>query len=175
MTHFFPALILTHSGFGINTNILETNIINLAAVVAIVVSFVGQNFTSILEERKKTIVNNLEEANKRAADSQEKLKIARTQLELAKKTADEIRQEGLQRTTQELNNCFTQHELRIARLEEFKNETLEFYQQKALKQTSSFVISRIMTRVRERLTTGLDNNSKIIVANFYVSLLCEFA
>jgi hypothetical protein len=34
-------------GFGINTNIFETNIINLSAVVAVVVSFVGKNLTAL--------------------------------------------------------------------------------------------------------------------------------
>ena len=35
-------------GFGINTNIFETNILNLAVVIAIVISFVGNNLTAIL-------------------------------------------------------------------------------------------------------------------------------
>jgi hypothetical protein len=39
---------LGHSGFGINTNIFETNLINLAAVVGIVVSFVGNNLNALL-------------------------------------------------------------------------------------------------------------------------------
>jgi len=82
-------------GFGINTNIFETNIINLAAVIGIVVSFVGSNLTALLEDRKKTIVNNLQEANQRAIEAQEKLNQARTQLELAKKKAQEIREEGI--------------------------------------------------------------------------------
>jgi F-type H+-transporting ATPase subunit b len=58
-------------GFGINTNIFETNIINLAAVIAIVI-FCG-NFTAILEDRRKTILNNLEEATQRALEAEEKL------------------------------------------------------------------------------------------------------
>jgi F-type H+-transporting ATPase subunit b len=58
-------------GFGINTNIFETNIINLAAVIAII-SFVGGNFTAILEDRRKTILNNLEEATQRALEAEEK-------------------------------------------------------------------------------------------------------
>ena len=86
---FFP---IGH-GFGINTNIFETNIINLAAVIGIVVSFVGNNLTALLEDRRKTILNNLQEANQRAIDAQEKLNAARAQLELAKKKAKEIREE----------------------------------------------------------------------------------
>lgn len=150
-------------GFGINTNIFETNIINLAAVVGIVVSFVGNNLTAILEDRKKTIVNNLQEATQRALEAEEKLNQARTQLELAKKKAQEIREEGISRATQEINTVVNQHEIRLAKLQEFKQETLSFYQQKAFKEAYLYVISRIMTRVRERLNTGLDSTYHVVV------------
>nr|YP_009185152.1 CF0 subunit I of ATP synthase [Carteria cerasiformis]ALO63412.1 CF0 subunit I of ATP synthase [Carteria cerasiformis] len=156
-------------GFGINTDIFETNIINLAVVVGVVVTFVGQNLTALLEDRKKTILNNLQEANLKAAEAQQKLAEARTQLELAKKKAKEIREEGVVRATQEIQNCVREHELRIARLDEFKQETIQFYQQKAYKQAYAYFISRIMSRVREKLNKGIDSTYQIIVNNFYVT------
>lgn len=161
-------------GFGINTNIFETNIINLAAVVAIVISFVGKNLSALLEDRKKTIVNNLQEASQRAAEAQERLNVAKNQLELAKKKATEIREEGVLRATQEINNCVSQHEERLSKLEEFKQETVQFYQQKAFKQAYMYVISKIMSRVKERLSKGLDATYHVVVNNFYVSRFTEY-
>jgi F-type H+-transporting ATPase subunit b len=161
-------------GFGINTNIFETNIINLAAVIGVVISFVGSNLTAILDDRKKTIVNNLQEANQRALEAAEKLNLARTQLESAKKKAKEIREEGISRASQEINTVVNQHEIRIAKLQEFKEETLSFYQQKAFKEAYLYVISRIMTRVREKLNTGLDSTYHVVVNNFYVSRFTEY-
>jgi F-type H+-transporting ATPase subunit b len=166
---------LGHEGFGINTNIFETNIINLAAVLGIVVSFVGNNLSALLEDRKKTILSNLEEANLRAAEAQEKLNSAKAQLELAKKKAKEIRQEGLSRATNEINSLIGQHEIRLGKLEEFKNETVQFYQQKAFKEAYLYVVSRIMTRVRERLNRGLDSTYHVVVNNFYVSRFTEYS
>mgnify|MGYP001810415788 CR=1 FL=1 len=167
---------LAHSGgFGINTNILETNIINLAAVVGIVVSFVGSNLTALLDERKKTILSNLEEANQRAIEAQEKLNAAKASLELAKKKAQEIREEGVARATTEINTVVSQHELRLAKLNEFKTETVQFYQQKAFKEAYLYVVSRIMTRVRERLNRGLDSAYHVVVNNFYVSRFTEYS
>ncbi len=157
-------------GFGINTNIFETNIINLAVVIGIVISFVGSNFSALLEDRKKTIINNLQEANQRAVEAQEKLNQARAQLESAKKKAQEIREEGIVRANQEVNTVISQHELRLSKLDEFKQETLVFYQEKAFKEAYLYVISRIMTRVRERLNKGLDSTNHVVVNNFYVSL-----
>jgi F-type H+-transporting ATPase subunit b len=166
---------LGHGGFGINTNIFETNIINLAAVVGIVVSFVGNNLTALLEDRKKTILSNLEEANKRALEAQEKLATAKAQLESAKKKAQEIREEGVSRATSEINTVISQHELRLSKLDEFKNETVQFYQQKAFKEAYLYVVSRIMTRVRERLNRGLDSTYHVVVNNFYVSRFTEYS
>nr|YP_009238384.1 ATP synthase CF0 B subunit [Bracteacoccus aerius]AMO01262.1 ATP synthase CF0 B subunit [Bracteacoccus aerius] len=161
-------------GFGINTNIFETNVINLAAVVAIVISFVGKSLTSLLEERKKTIVNNLQEANQRAAEAQEKLAQARNQLQLAQKKALQIREEGVLKATQEISNCVSQHEQRLSLLDDFKQETIQFYQQKAFKQAYMYVISRIMSNVKERLTKNLDSTYHVVVNNFYVSRFTEY-
>jgi F-type H+-transporting ATPase subunit b len=161
-------------GFGINTNIFETNIINLAVVVGIAISFVGNNLNALLEDRKKTILNNLQEANQRATDAQEKLNAARAQLELAKKKAQEIREEGVKRATVEINTVVSQHELRLAKLQEFKQETLQFYQQKAFKEAYLYVIAKIMTRVREKLTKGLNPSNHVVVNNFYVSRFNEY-
>ena len=161
-------------GFGFNTNIFETNVINLAAVIAIVISFVGPNLTSLLDDRKKTILNNLEEANQRALEAQQRLTEARAQLEMAKTKAQQIRQEGVVRAEQEEKNCVFQHEERLSRLDEFKQETIQFYQQKALKQAYMYIISRIMTRVRERLNSGLDSTYHVVVNNFYVSRFTEY-
>jgi F-type H+-transporting ATPase subunit b len=161
-------------GFGINTDIFETNIINLAAVIGIVISFVGSNLTAVLEDRKKTILNNLQEATQRALEAEEKLNQARTQLELAKKKAEEIRAEGISRATQEINTVVSQHEIRLSKLQEFKQETLSFYQQKAFKEAYLYVISRIMTRVREKLNSGLDSTYHVVVNNFYVSRFTDF-
>jgi F-type H+-transporting ATPase subunit b len=168
-------LSLAHGGFGINTNIFETNIINLAAVVGIVVTFVGNNLSALLDERKKTILSNLEEANQRALDAQEKLNKAKEQLEAAKKKAQEIREEGITRATSEINTVVSQHEIRLAKLDEFKNETVQFYQQKAFKEAYLYVVSRIMNRVRERLSRGLDSSYHVVVNNFYVSRFTEFS
>nr|ALO21347.1 CF0 subunit I of ATP synthase [Chlorogonium capillatum] len=165
---------LGHGGFGINTNIFETNIINLAAVVGIVVSFVGNNLRSLLDDRKKTILYNLEEANQRALEAQEKLNNAKAGLEYAKKKAQLIREEGISRATSEINTVVNIHEIRLAKLEEFKNETVQFYQQKAFKEAYLYVVSKILTRVRERLNRGLDSTYHVVVNNFYVSRFTAF-
>ena len=171
----FTHISLGHGdGFGFNGNILETNIINLAVVVGVVVSFVGGNLTQLLEDRQKTILNNLQEANQRAIEAQDRLNQARTQLDIARKKAKEIRAEGVVKASQEIKNCVVQHQERIHLLEEFRNDTIQFYQQKAFKQAYSYLITKIISRVKERLNKGLDATNHVLVNNWYVSRFTEY-
>lgn len=70
----------SESGFGINTNILETNFINIAILVGIVV-YAGKPFlTSILQTRQEKVLvsiqeaeEKLQQANTRLADSEKQL------------------------------------------------------------------------------------------------------
>ena len=50
-------LLAEHEGIGLNTDILETGLLNIIALVGILV-YTGRDFLgSLLEERKSTIVN----------------------------------------------------------------------------------------------------------------------
>nr|WLG71309.1 ATP synthase CF0 B subunit [Chlorophyceae sp. KF-2023a] len=161
-------------GFGINTNILETNIINLAVVIGVVVSFVGNALRSLLDERRRTILNNLQEASQRAAEARERLTEAKAKLESARTKAAEIREEGVLKANLEIDACLRQQEERMARLDEFKDETVQFYRQKAFKQAYAYVVSKIVSRLRERLNKGLDSTYHVVVNNFYVSRFTEY-
>jgi F-type H+-transporting ATPase subunit b len=83
-------LIFSGHGFGFNTNILETNVINLAVVIAVVVSVVGDAVRELLKNRKETIINNLREADNRANEALEKRDLA-AQLQEAQKRAKKLR------------------------------------------------------------------------------------
>ncbi len=160
-------------GFGINTNILETNVINLAAVLFVVINFAGQNLTALLAERKRTIVNNLSEATLRAEQAAQNLNEKRLQFDLARQKAAQIREEGLARVQIELNNCNAEHEVRIARLNDFKQETISFYQQKAYKQAYTYALNKIMLRVKDRLTKGLTEKNHMDLNSYYVARFSE--
>jgi F-type H+-transporting ATPase subunit b len=161
-------------GFGFNTNILETNIINLAVVITVVISFVGDALRSLLETRKQTVLNNLLEADQRAIEAQEKLNRAQTQFEFAKKKAIEIRDQGFKTAEQEKLQTLNQAENDLARLEELKNETIKLQQQKALSQISQEVISLALIKVREKLSKSLDDAFHSSVNNFNIVLLTNY-
>lgn len=168
------ATVSSEHGFGFNSNILETNIINLSVVIAVVVSFGGDALRSLLANRKQTILNNLREADQRASEAQEKLTKARIQLELAQKKAFEIKQQGVVAAEQEKKLSIQQTEQDAKRLEEIKEETLRLQQQKAINQVSLQVISLALNKVREKLTKRLDANFHASVNNFNIVLFTSY-
>lgn len=161
-------------GFGFNGNILETNLINLSVVIAVVVSFGGDALRSLLDNRKQTILNNLQEADQKAKEAEEKLTQARAQLELAKKKAVEIRQQGILNAEQEKKQSIRQTKEDLSRLEEVKQETIRFQQQKAISQVSQQVVSLALNQVREKLNSRLDPTFHSSVNNFNIVLFTNY-
>ena len=68
---------------GFNTDIFDTNLINLSLVVGVVVTLGGDALTSALDERRRSILSSLEDANNKFNEAQNLLKSAQTKLELS--------------------------------------------------------------------------------------------
>ena len=86
-------LLAEHEGIGLNTDILETGLINILALLAILV-YTGKDFLgSILEERKTTIVKGVQDAEDRLNEAQKRLTEAEKQLTQANLVISEIKNE----------------------------------------------------------------------------------
>jgi len=90
MTH----LIFAAGGFGLNLNVLETNIINLAVVVFGLYKFLPGFLGKILEKRRTSILTDLKDAEERLNQSKNSLLKAKEELASAKQKADRIRNDS---------------------------------------------------------------------------------
>ncbi len=80
-------------GFGLNLDILETGLLNIIALLAILF-ITGRDFLgSVLEERKTTIVKSVQDAEDRLNEAQKRLDEAQKQLNQANLVISEIRNE----------------------------------------------------------------------------------
>ena len=84
-------LIFASEGFGLNLNIFETNIINLAVVVFGLYKFLPGFLGKILERRRTSILSDLKEAEERLVQAQDSLSQAKDELSSAKQKPDKIR------------------------------------------------------------------------------------
>jgi F-type H+-transporting ATPase subunit b len=86
-------LLAEHEGIGLNLDILETGLLNIIALIAILV-FTGRDFLgSLLEERKTTIVKSVQDAEDRLNEAQKRLDEAQKQLNQATLVISEIKTE----------------------------------------------------------------------------------
>jgi len=88
-------LLAEHEGIGLNTDILETGLINILALLAILI-YTGRDFLgSALEERKTTIVKGVQDAEDRLNEAQKRLNEAEKQLNQANLVISEIKNETI--------------------------------------------------------------------------------
>ena len=88
-------LIAEEEGIRLNTDILETGLINIIALIGILI-VVGKDFLgSSLEERKTTIVQNVQDAENRLNEAQKRLTEAQKQLNQAHVVINNIKSETL--------------------------------------------------------------------------------
>jgi len=85
------SLIFASEGFGLNLNIFETNIINLAVVVFGLYKFLPGFLGKILERRRTSILSDLKEAEERLAQAKDSFSKAKDELASAKQKGDKIR------------------------------------------------------------------------------------
>lgn len=94
MTLPLPLILASHSGFGLNLNPFETNIINLAIVIAGLWKFLPGFLGSILERRRKAILSDLKDSEERLAEAAAALSLAQKGLAEAQQKAEQIRADG---------------------------------------------------------------------------------
>ena len=92
---FFP--LLASESLGLNFNPLQTNLVNLAIVIGVLVWFLRGFLGGILERRRTAILQDLEDAEARLTKASEALSHAQSELADAQKKADRIRKDGKSR------------------------------------------------------------------------------
>ena len=86
----FPITFATE-GFGLNFNLFETNILNLAVVIFGLYKFLPNFLGGILERRRASIISDLKDAEDRLAEASNALAKAKQELASAEQKAAKIR------------------------------------------------------------------------------------
>ncbi len=149
-------LIAEEEGISLNTDILETGLINILALVGILI-YVGKDFLgSALEERKTTIVQNVQDAEDRLDEAQKRLAEAQKQLNQAHVVIGDIKSETLntKKVMLEADTSEAKNDLKF-RFERavlaFKSKERQiFFEIK--EQITSLVLTRTVTRVKKTFT-----------------------
>lgn len=91
--HSIP--LFAHSGgFGINLNLLETNLINLIIVIGVLIWFLRGFLGGLLSRRREAILAELDDAEQRLSQASAALSQAQSELTSAQQKAEQIRADG---------------------------------------------------------------------------------
>ena len=157
-----------------NTNVLETNVLNLAVVIGVLVVLGGDVLTSLLDARRERIVQSVQSAETRFQEAQEKLEQAKARLAEATEKATVIRSQGEGTVQVATATLQKQAEEEIARLEEVKNSTLGLAEQKATKEVQQHLAALALEKASAKLQTKLKSTSvQKQLADFQIATLSK--
>lgn len=129
------------------------------------------SLNNLLGNRKQTILNTINDAEKRYNEATDKPNQARTRLERAKIKADEIRVNGLSQIEREKGELVNAADEDSKRLEDSKNATIRFEEQRAIEQVRQQVSRLALERALEASNKRLNNELHSRVIDYHIGLL----
>nr|YP_009581597.1 ATP synthase CF0 subunit I [Glaucidium palmatum]QBK49834.1 ATP synthase CF0 subunit I [Glaucidium palmatum] len=143
--------------FGFNTDILATNPINLSVVLGVLIFFGKGVLSDLLDNRKQRILSTIRNSEELREGAIEKLENAKARLHKVKMEADEFRVNGYSEIEREKLNLINSTYHNLERLENYKNETIQFEQQKAINQVRQRVFQQALQGALGTLNSCLNN------------------
>ena len=145
--------LLANEGISLNTDILETGLINILALLAILI-YTGRDFLgSLLEERRTTIVKGVQDAEDRLSEAKKRLAEAQKQLNQANIVISEIKNEAVatKKTLLESDAFQAKKDLTVRfdrALATFRSKERQIFVE-IKQQIISLVLQRTVSRVQE--------------------------
>nr|YP_010888169.1 ATP synthase CF0 subunit I [Pedicularis siphonantha]WJJ67945.1 ATP synthase CF0 subunit I [Pedicularis siphonantha] len=129
--------------FGFNTDILATNPINLSIVIGVLIFF-GKGLSDLLDNRKQRILNTIRNSEELRGGAIEQLEKTKARLRKVEVEADQFRVNGYSEIEREKLNLVNSTYKTLDQLENFKNETIQFEQQRAISQVRQRVFQQAL-------------------------------
>nr|YP_009241817.1 ATP synthase CF0 subunit I [Potamogeton perfoliatus]YP_010830690.1 synthase CF0 subunit I [Potamogeton distinctus]YP_010830776.1 synthase CF0 subunit I [Potamogeton maackianus]YP_010830862.1 synthase CF0 subunit I [Potamogeton wrightii]AMQ13391.1 ATP synthase CF0 subunit I [Potamogeton perfoliatus]WFF50579.1 synthase CF0 subunit I [Potamogeton distinctus]WFF50665.1 synthase CF0 subunit I [Potamogeton maackianus]WFF50751.1 synthase CF0 subunit I [Potamogeton perfoliatus]WFF50837.1 synthas len=130
--------------FGFNTDILATNPINLSVVLGVLIFFGKGVLNDLLDNRKQRILSTIRNSEELRKGAIEQLEKARARLRKVETEADEYRLNGYSEIEREKINLINATSDSLEQLENYKNETLRFEQQRAINQVRQRIFEQAL-------------------------------
>nr|AWH02578.1 ATP synthase CF0 B subunit [Asclepias curtissii] len=143
--------------FGFNTDIFSTNLINLSVVFGVLIFFGKGVLSDLLDNRKQRILNTIRNSEELRGGAIEQLEKARARLRKVEMEADQYRVNGYSEIEREKLNLINSTSKTLEQLENYKNETIQFEQQRAINQVRQRVFQQALRGALGTLNSCLNN------------------
>nr|YP_009828916.1 AtpF [Impatiens hawkeri]QJC59251.1 AtpF [Impatiens hawkeri] len=157
--------------FGFNTDILATNPINLSVVLGVLIFF-GKgvcasclnewkdnllSLSDLLDNRKQRILNTIRNSEELREGAIEQLEKARAHLSKVEMEAEQFRVNGYSEIEREKLNLINSTYKTFEQLENYKNETIHFEQQRAIHKVRQRIFQQALEAALGTLNSCLNN------------------
>nr|UWM16090.1 ATP synthase CF0 subunit I [Arnebia fimbriata]UWM18326.1 ATP synthase CF0 subunit I [Arnebia fimbriata] len=157
--------------FGVNTDILATNPINLSVVIGVLIFFGKGVLTDLLDNRKQKILNTIRNSEELRGGAIEQLEKARARLRKVEIEAEQFRVNGYSEIEREKFNLINSTYKTLEQLENYKNETIQFEQQKAINQVRQRVFQQALQGALGTLNSCLNSELHLRTISANIGML----
>ncbi|CAL9239086.1 unnamed protein product [Arabidopsis halleri] len=161
--------------FGFNTDILATNPINLSVVFGVLIFF-GKgvynllSLNDLLDNRKQRILNTIRNSEELREGAIQQLENARARLRKVETEADQFRVNGYSEIEREKLNLINSIYKTLKQLENYKNETILFEQQRTINQVRERVFQQALQGAIGTLNSCLSNELHLRTINANIGM-----
>jgi F-type H+-transporting ATPase subunit b len=152
---------ISEGGFGINTDILDTNVINIIILVAGLFVLIKNNLGESLSVRQQKIIGSIQEAEDRLDQAKTRLSEAQKQLSTISATTDTISADAQNTANQLKSAIINQGKEEIQRLTDNATVTMAIAEaqvkQQLLQQIATLTIKRVSIQLREVLNPEIQS------------------
>ncbi|YP_009437454.1 ATP synthase CF0 subunit I (chloroplast) [Primulina eburnea] len=178
--------------FGFNTDILATNLINLSVVIGVLIFFgkgvcvwFGKglwkfsnernynllSLSDLLDNRKQRILNTIRNSEELREGAVEQLEKAGARFRKVEMEANEFRVNGYSEIEREKLNLINSTYNTLEQLENYKNETIQFEQQRAINQVRQRVFQQALQGALGTLNSCLNNELHLRTISVNIDML----
>ncbi|MUH01749.1 F0F1 ATP synthase subunit B [Scytonema sp. UIC 10036] len=158
-------------GFGLNTDILETNIINLAILIGVLFYFGRNVLSNTLNERRSNIEATIQEAEARAKEAASALFEAQQRLTQAQAEAQRIVKASEESARASREAILAEAAKDVQRLKETASRDLDTEREKAIAEVRARVVALALQRVESQLETGIAEETQHRLIDRSIALL----
>lgn len=147
-------------GFGLNFDILETNLINLVIIISVLFFFGRKVVGKTLSDRRERIETAIVSAEKRAAEAKTALESQQQKLAQAQAEAEKIRNSAAENATVAREKILAGATADIERLKQTASQDLNAERDRAIAQLRQQVVAMALAKVESQLQTGVDTETQ---------------
>lgn len=158
-------------GFGLNFNILETNLINLSVLIAVLVYFGRQIVPKTLSDRHTAIAAAIQEVEQRCQSAELQLQEQQKNLKQAQTEAEQIRANAVESAKVAREAILAQAQEDVLRLKESATQDLNSARDRAITELRQRVVAMAMQQAESQLKDRMNESTQHQLIERSIALL----